>query len=87
MAEANVAIINELKKFLNTVSMEASQRSSYSFAVKDFTRKRVLTFSNVVMLITSALKRTLSIELQGFFACFHRDKLAVSRHSQHSVAS
>ena len=70
MAEANVAIINELKKFLNTVSMEASQRSSYSFAVKDFTRKRVLTFSNVVMLITSALKRTLSIELQGFFACF-----------------
>ena len=66
-ADANVEIINELKKILENITQNASARKAYTFSANAFQRKRVLTFSCVVLLIVHALKRTLSIELATFF--------------------
>jgi len=70
MTEANVGIINELKKFLNAVSTESPQRERYLYSSKKFTRNRLLPFKRVVMLIINGLKRSLQVELQSFFEHF-----------------
>jgi hypothetical protein len=70
MTDANVAIINELKKFINTVSNDKALRACYCYTPQSFIRNRVLTFSNTVMLITNSLKRSLQVELQSFFEYF-----------------
>jgi hypothetical protein len=46
---------------------------------KDFTRRRVLTFNLLVILIVYALKRSLSVELQDFFARFYSGERTCSK--------
>jgi hypothetical protein len=71
MAEANVVIIDTLKKFMSEATSVPSVKARYcNFADKDFTRNRVLTFSTLVFLLLNTVKRSLSIELQHFFECF-----------------
>jgi hypothetical protein len=70
MAEANVSIIDELKKFIDTVEMESSLKSQYCISTKAFTRKRILTLRNTAMLIINGLKRSLSVEVRHFFERF-----------------
>ena len=68
IADTNVIIIGELKKFMKDSVMIAENRVQYiQSASKDFTRRRVLTFEILVLLILNALKRSLSIEIQNFF--------------------
>jgi hypothetical protein len=74
MADANVSIINDLKKFLSSVTDDASERERYVFLSTSFQRKRVLTLSLVVLLIINFLKKSLSIELSNFFFCLLPEK-------------
>ena len=67
MTEANVEIINEIKKFIDSVSSEKSLKEYYCYSTTSFIRKRVLTLKFTVMLIINGLKRSLQIELQDFF--------------------
>jgi hypothetical protein len=49
MVEANVVIIDELKKFMNEAINIKTIKAKYCNSVeKDFTRNRVLTFSTLV---------------------------------------
>jgi predicted component of viral defense system (DUF524 family) len=67
MTEANVEIINEIKKFTDSVSTEKHMKESYCYSTTSFVRERVLTLKCTVMLIINGLKRSLQIELQNFF--------------------
>ena len=67
MTDANVEIINELKKFIESVAGEREQRESYCYLPTSFIRERILTLKCTVMLIINGLKRSLQIELQDFF--------------------
>ena len=67
MTDANVEIINELKKFIDSVAKERDKRASYCYSPTSFVRERVLTLKCTVMLIINGLKRSLQIELQNFF--------------------
>jgi hypothetical protein len=67
MTDANVEIINELKKFIDSVARESDKRASYCYSTTSFIRERVLTLKCTVMLIINGLKRSLQIELQNFF--------------------
>jgi len=70
MADSNVAIITELKTFLEKKSNNSNEREQYTFSPKSFLRKRVLTFERISVLIVSSLKRTLSLELSKFSELF-----------------
>ena len=70
MADSNVAIITELKTFLEQTAGSASERSCYVSSPQDFQRRRVLTFERLAVLIMSSLKRTLNLELLQFFEHF-----------------
>jgi hypothetical protein len=74
MTEANVGIIHELKKFLNEISDEKARRKCYVYSTKAFTRKRLLPFTRIVMLIINGLKRSLQVELQSFFENFSQEQ-------------
>lgn len=67
MAHSNVAIINDLKNFLEEISSDSSKRILYSSSFQAFSRKRLLCFQTIVLLIANTLKRSLSIELGSFF--------------------
>jgi uncharacterized membrane protein len=68
MADANIAIISELKKFMGAVTSDYSERPKYTLEkTKDFTRRRILTFPVLVLMILNAMKRSLSIEIRNFF--------------------
>jgi hypothetical protein len=75
MREANIAIINELKKFLEETAAIKAEMVKYTYTTQAFTRERVLTFKIMVMLILNALKRSLSVELQDFFEHFSQGNL------------
>lgn len=66
MVEANVAIIKELKQYLEEISMNAEKRNEYTRSEKDFTRDRVLTFSRLAGFLLHLPKRSLSIELREY---------------------
>jgi hypothetical protein len=69
MADANVAIINELKTFMERAVTDNSEREKYTMAqTKDFTRRRILTFPVLTLMILNAMKRSLSIETEDFFS-------------------
>lgn len=70
MVDSNLAIMNELKKFLEIESQMSTSREKYLFSPQSFSRKRTLTFERVVILIISALKRSLSLELLKFMEYF-----------------
>ena len=70
MAESNVKIIIELKKFLEDISKDFSKRSQYVVSFQDFSRNRLLNFETIVLLLINAIKRSLTIELMSFFEYF-----------------
>ena len=70
MTDANVEIINELKKFIDEVSGQAIKKEHYCYSKNSFIRERILTLKCTVMLIINGLKRSLQIELQNFFENF-----------------
>jgi len=70
MADSNVRIINDLRKFLERCSSDKSQKSKYVYKSSSFTRKRSLSMDILMMLILNTLKRSLSIELESFFEHF-----------------
>jgi hypothetical protein len=50
--------------------MDPLEKQQYCYSVKAFTRNRLLSMENTVMLIMNALKRSLNIELQNYFERF-----------------
>ena len=70
MAESNVKIIIELKKFLEDISKDISKRAKYVVSFQDFSRNRLLNFQVIVLLLMNVLKRSLNIELMSFFESF-----------------
>jgi hypothetical protein len=74
MAEANVSIIDELKKFLREIVNNPIKKAQYSSSSAAFTRNRVLKMDDIIMLIMNALKRSLNIELQSYFEHFGAGK-------------
>ena len=68
MLDANVKIIQQLKSFLIRVSGDAGLTRQFSQSENDFTRNRKLPFDRLVLLITRLCKKTLSVELEKFFA-------------------
>ena len=83
MVNANIAIINELKSFLEEISMESSKRQEYTFKGSDFSRQRVLTFERIVGLLINMPKRSLSIEIREFLKSISvEDNISKSAFSQ-----
>lgn len=70
MTESNVRIINELKNYLEIKANDPIERKEYISSAQSFSRKRILTFDRIVILIVSGLKRTLSLEILKFMECF-----------------
>jgi hypothetical protein len=69
MADANVAIINEIKRFMETAITDYAEKSKYTIEkTKDFTRRRILTFPVLILMILNTMKRSLSIEIADFFS-------------------
>ena len=67
MTAANVAIINDMKKVLEEVSVNREARIKYCYTPTAFTRNRILSFDRIVTLLLNGLKQSLQIELQNFF--------------------
>lgn len=70
MLEANLRIINELKLFLQMTVEDSNLLSVFSTSPGDFKRRRKLPFERLVLLIARLCKKTLSVELESFFAEF-----------------
>jgi hypothetical protein len=69
MADANVAIINEIERFMETAITDCAEKSKYTVEkTRDFTRRRILTFPVLILMILNAMKRSLSIEIADFFS-------------------
>jgi hypothetical protein len=69
MADANAAIINEVKKFMERAVTDYSESKKYTGEqTKDFTRPRILTFPVLTLMLLNAMKRSLSIETEDFFS-------------------
>lgn len=56
-----------MKEFLDEVVNDADKRSQYINTSTDFTRRRGLPLSDLILLLINLLKRSLSTELQDFF--------------------
>jgi hypothetical protein len=67
MLQANVKIIAELKDFVQYVFSHKDVLDRFTFTAGDFSRKRKLPFSELVLLIARLCKKTLSVELNSFF--------------------
>jgi len=68
MLEANVRILYALKSFLKEVNEKTEYKTLFRISVTDFTRNRKLSFDKLVLLIVRLCKKTLSVELEHFFA-------------------
>jgi hypothetical protein len=68
MSQLNVSILNDLKAFLNEVSINSELTNLFRNSQTDFTRKRKLCFQNLTLLIVRLCKKTLSVELDDFFS-------------------
>src|SRR6478672_5900431 len=70
MFEVNVKIISELKAFLGFCTAPGRKHLLNVFRTSDsdFTRNRKLSFSRLILFITRLPKKTLSVELERFFA-------------------
>lgn len=79
MVEANVKIIEELKYFLSTVSSVPAIRKQVTQCESDFSRKRKLPFERLVAIIINLPKRSLSVEIQEFFAGFETGELPTTK--------
>lgn len=70
MAGVNLRIINEVKMFLDDIKSNPERRIEYVSSDQDFTRRRVLCFQNLVLLLIYNLKRSLNVELMSYFDHF-----------------
>lgn len=68
MVSANIEIINDLNAFFQKTMSDKETKMRYINKATDFTRKRSLSFSNMVALHINLLKRSLSVELESFFS-------------------
>lgn len=68
MLDANVKIIQHLKSFLIRVIDDPCLIRQFSQSENDFTRTRKLPFDKLVLLIAKLCKKTLSVELETYFA-------------------
>lgn len=68
MVSANIEIINDLNEFFQKTMSDKETKMRYINKATDFTRKRSLSFSNMVALHINLLKRSLSVELESFFS-------------------
>lgn len=69
MALPNIAIIQDLKNFLEEISSDSTKRSEFVSSPKKFSRRRLLPFKVMVLLIMNTLKRSLNVEINHFFNC------------------
>lgn len=67
MAGSNLAIIMELRMFLNSICSDSIKRSRYVYHLHDFSRNRILNFQTLVLFLLHAVKRSLNVELMYFF--------------------
>jgi hypothetical protein len=67
MLEANVIIIEELKKFVITIASRSDLLQQFKKTDSCFTRDRKLPFERLVLMIAKLCKKTLSLELETFF--------------------
>jgi len=68
MLDVNVKIITELKNFVSLIASDRSVLRDYCMSDNDFIRTRKLPFDKLVVLIMQLCKKTLSVELDHFFA-------------------
>lgn len=67
MVIANVKVIEDLQQFLHLCCDDPHLRGLFTVSESDFTRKRKLPMKQVVLLLLNVLKRSLNMELEGFF--------------------
>jgi hypothetical protein len=79
IANSNVGIINEMKKFLNSVAEDPHKRIEYVSSLRDFSRKRLLGFQVMVLLLINSLKRSLSVEIMCFFEHFSPNEICTKQ--------
>lgn len=70
MRKPNLTIIENLRRFI----VESSKSEKYIRSKQDFTRERKLTFNRVVTFIINLAKKSLSIELEFFFARINKNE-------------
>ena len=68
MFDVNVKILSELKNFITIVSGNRAILDKFCNKAGDFTRTRKLPFGTLSLLIIKLSKKTLSLELERFFA-------------------
>jgi hypothetical protein len=68
MFGTNLKIIEELKQFISLVNEHPEVLEQFTTSNRAFTRERKLTFPRLVLLIGKLCKKTLSVELESFFA-------------------
>jgi hypothetical protein len=88
MAEVKIGvkIISELKNFVTQVIHQEDVLDLFRKSGKDFTRNRKLPFDRLVLLIAKLCKKTLSIELEGFFQELGEDQsCSVSAFTQQRI--
>src|SRR5665213_3114546 len=83
MLGSNLKIIRELKDFLLLISQDPKLLSIFSTVPNGFTRKRKLHFERLVLFIAKLCKKTLDVEIEGFFEDMQiPDRCSVSAFSQ-----
>src|SRR5665213_404327 len=83
MLRSNLKIIRELKDFLLLISQDPKLLSIFSTVPNGFTRKRKLHFERLVLFIAKLCKKTLDVEIEGFFEDMQiPDRCSVSAFSQ-----
>jgi Transposase DDE domain len=68
MLSANVKIIKELKNYIDNISSDPNSLDQYRKTKADFSRNRKLSFITLIIFICRLGKKTLSVELEQFFA-------------------
>lgn len=68
MVETNLKIISDLKSFLEIIVKEMEIKRHFTIKSTDFIRDRKLTLEKTIFLIFNFLRRSLTIELDDFFA-------------------
>ena len=68
MFDTNVKLIRELKEFVSLISSDTELLSHFRVSPTAFIRSRKLPFKSLVLLIAKLCKKTLSVEIENFFA-------------------
>jgi hypothetical protein len=68
MIDTNVKLIRELKEFVSSVACDSELLDYFRYSPNDIVRSRKLPFEKLVLLIVKLCKKTLSVEIEIFFA-------------------